>query len=118
MNQEIKEGLSAAGVNMKEALERLMNNEMLLERLLLKFKADKNFPGLEKALGEQKYEEAFHCAHTLKGVAGNLGMEKLMEADIVVVEKLRSQNYEGLEADMEAVRAAYNSVMDVIQKMG
>ena len=46
MNQEIKEGLSAAGVNMKEALERLMNNEMLLERLLIKFKADKNFPGL------------------------------------------------------------------------
>ena len=45
-------------------------------------------------------------------------MKKLMEADIVVVEKLRSQNYDGLEADMEEVRAAYNSVMDVIQKMG
>ena len=115
MNQEIKEELSAAGVNMKEALERLMNNEMLLERLLIKFKADKNFEGLEKALGEQKYEEAFHCAHTLKGVAGNLGMEKLMEADIVVVEKLRSQNYDGIETDM---RNAYTSVMDVIQKIG
>lgn len=118
MNQEIKEELVAAGVNMEEAMERMMNNEMLLERLLVKFKMDKNFPGLEKALEEQNYEEAFHCAHTLKGVAGNMGMEKLMEADIVVVEKLRSHNYEGLEADMEAVRASYHQLMEVIQKIG
>ena len=36
MNQEIKEQLSAAGMNMEGALSRLMNNEMLLERLLIK----------------------------------------------------------------------------------
>lgn len=81
MNQEIKEALAAAGVNMEEALNRLMNNEMLLKRLLLKFKDDKNLAGLEQAVAEKSYEDAFHCAHTLKGVAGNLGMEKIMNAD-------------------------------------
>ncbi len=66
MNQEIKEALAAAGVNMEEALNRLMNNEMLLKRLLLKFKDDKNLAGLEQAVAEKSYEDAFHCAHTLK----------------------------------------------------
>lgn len=117
MNQEIKEALAAAGVNLEEALNRLMNNEMLLKRLLLKFKDDKNFAGLEQAVAEKSYEDAFHCAHTLKGVAGNLGLEKLMNADVVVVEKLRSENYEGLEADLANLREAYTQVMDVIQRI-
>ncbi len=117
MNQEIKEALAAAGVNMEEALNRLMNNEMLLKRLLLKFKDDKNFAGLEQAVAEKSYEDAFHCAHTLKGVAGNLGLEKVMNADVVVVEKLRSQNYEGLEEDVANLKEAYTQVMDVIMRL-
>ena len=46
MNQEIKEQMREAGVNIEGALERLMNNEGLYERLLGKFKADKNYQGL------------------------------------------------------------------------
>ena len=118
MNQEIKEQLSAAGMNMEGALRRLMNNEMLLERLLIKFKADTNIAGLEKALEEQQYEEAFHFAHTLKGVAGNLGLEKLMDAVGIVVEKLRSQTHEGIEGDMEVVREAYAQLMEVLKQVG
>ena len=117
MNQEIKEALAAAGVNMEEALNRLMNNEMLLKRLLLKFKDDKNLAGLEQAVAEKSYEDAFHCAHTLKGVAGNLGMEKIMNADVVVVEKMSSYNYDVLEADVANVKEAYTQVMDVIMRI-
>lgn len=43
MEQEIKEALIKSGVNLEDALKRLMNNEKLLERLLIKFKADTNF---------------------------------------------------------------------------
>lgn len=117
MNQEIKEALKAAGVNIEEALSRLMNNEMLLKRLLLKFKDDKNFEGLKQAVSEKRYEDAFHCAHTLKGVAGNLGLVKLMDVDAVIVEKLRSQNFENLETELENVQEAYTQVMDVIQRI-
>lgn len=117
MNQEIKEALQAAGVNMEGAMKRLMNNEGLYERLLVKFQSDGNYAGLQKALEEERYEDAFHCAHTLKGVAGNLGMDKLMNADIVVVEKLRAGNYDGVKQDMEAVKEAYEQLMEIIQKM-
>ena len=59
MNQEIKEELKAAGVNMEEALSRLMNNEMLLKRLLLKFKDDKNFAELKQAVSEKGMRTPF-----------------------------------------------------------
>lgn len=118
MNQEIKEELKAAGVNLENALSRLMNNEKLLEKLLVKFQKDPNYGGIMEALKEKRYDDAFRCAHTLKGVAGNMGMEELMEADIVVVEKLRQGNYDGIEKDMETVTEIYNKLMSVIQKLG
>lgn len=118
MNQEIKEALQAAGVDVEGAMKRLMNNEGLFERLLIKFKADGNYEGMQKALEEERYEDAFHYAHTLKGVAGNLGMDRLMNADIVVVEKLRAGNHDGVKEDMEAVTEAYTQLMEILQKIG
>lgn len=40
-----------------------------------------------------------------------------MNADVVVVEKLRSENYEGLEADVANLKEAYTQVMDVIMRI-
>ncbi len=117
MRQEIKDELSAAGVNLENALSRMMNNEKLLEKLLVKFLADPNYEGIRQALADGRYDDAFHCAHTLKGVAGNMGMEKLMQADIPIVEKLRVGNHEGIEQDMEALSAAYEEITGIIRKI-
>ena len=40
-----------------------------------------------------------------------------MDADAVVVEKLRCQDYEGLEAELENVQGAYTQVLDVIMRI-
>lgn len=44
-------------------------------------------------------------------------MKKLMDADIIIVEKLRNKNYEGLESDIEDLRKVYQQLMDVIQNL-
>ncbi|MCI8299222.1 MAG: Hpt domain-containing protein [Lachnospiraceae bacterium] len=118
MNQEIKEQMREAGVNIEGALERLMNNEGLYERLLGKFKADKNYQGLVDAIGEKRYEDAFNCAHALKGVAGNLGLDSLMEADVVIVEKLRANTTDGLDEDVKALTETYDNIMRAIETLG
>ena len=43
------------------------------------------------------YEQIFAAAHTLKGVAGNLGMIRVYEFLVVIVEKIRNANYEELD---------------------
>ena len=118
MNQEIKDQMRAAGVNIEGALERLMNNENLYERLLGKFKADTNYQGLRDAIQEKSYEDAFNCAHALKGVAGNLGLDSLMNADVVIVEKLRSNSYDGLKDDVKVLTETYNKIMEAVDKLG
>ena len=118
MNQEIKEQMRAAGVNIEGALERLMNNEGLYERLLGNFKADKNYNGLVEAVEEKRYEDDFNCAHALKGVAGNLGLDSLMDADVVIVEKLRADNTDGLDEDVKVLTETYNNIMKAIETIG
>ena len=95
-----------------------MNNEGLYVRLLGKFKADKNYQGLVDAVGEQRYEDAFNCAHALKGVAGNLGLDSLMNADVVIVEKLRNGTTDGLEDDVKVLTETYNNIMKAIETIG
>ena len=68
------DALSAYGVDLNEVMERFVNDEELYYECLNTFIDDPSFDGLHNALLEKEYEAAFHHAHTLKGVAGNLGL--------------------------------------------
>ena len=50
MDDQIRAGLAAAGVDVDEALERFMGSEAMLERFLKKFPADRGFAALTAAL--------------------------------------------------------------------
>lgn len=74
MNAERRTRLEEAGIDVGEALERMLGSEALLERLLGKFPADPNFAALGEALAEGDAQRAVAAAHTLKGVCANLSM--------------------------------------------
>lgn len=68
--------------NVADALGRLMNNKNLYQKLLDKFLAgyadyDKQ---VEEAIANKDLDTGMHLAHTMKGLAGNLGAEALQEA--------------------------------------
>lgn len=69
MDENKKERLAEAGIDVENALERFMGNEGLLERFLKKFLNDQNFSKLTVAIGEKKEQEALAASHTLKGYA-------------------------------------------------
>ena len=70
MTEESKRRLVEAGIDVDDALARLMQNEGLLMRLLRAFLQDANFAQLQEALAKGDVSGAFTAAHTLKG--GNL----------------------------------------------
>ena len=117
MTEESKKQLKEFGVDVEGSLERMLGNEALFERVLKKFISDDSYPLLVETLAAGDYETAFRHAHTLKGVAGNLGINALMEADIVVVEKLRVGNLEGIEEDMKKVTELYEEVCTVLKNL-
>ena len=65
--------------NVSEALSRLMNNKGLYTKLLTKFHNEyADFAQkVSTALDADNFDEAVHLAHTMKGLAGNLGAEGL-----------------------------------------
>ena len=74
---------------------------------------DRSYTELLKCIEDHKIEDAFMHAHTLKGVAGNLGIDNLLKELIPVVEALRA----GKEPEPEQVLACvreYEVVAGVI----
>jgi CheY-like chemotaxis protein/HPt (histidine-containing phosphotransfer) domain-containing protein len=66
-------------LNMKSAIERLGSNQQLYERLLVLFgETHRNgVAGIRVALQQQNMELALRLTHTIKGVAGTIGADRL-----------------------------------------
>lgn len=115
MTDGTKAALTGAGIQVDEALERLMGSEALLERLLGKFLEDRNLAELTVALAEDRREDAFRAAHTLKGVCGNLSMTALFETLTAQVAEFRAGDWAAAAGRMPAVTRAYQQAARAIR---
>ena len=84
--------LNIPGVTVEKGLAHLMGDESLYRQLLYRFKEDNQeySEAVRQSLADGDLHELRFLAHSLKGVAGNLGMETL-EADASTVERLANQ---------------------------
>ena len=78
------------GANYIETMERFLGNEALYLRLLGKLFPNSELQKLGAALEADDKAGAFETSHTLKGVAGNLGLTPLYKALCALVEPLRA----------------------------
>ena len=85
------ENLKQYGANTEEALNRCMNNEMLYLRLVDRFLSQNTFPDLKSAVEKGDLEGAFHVAHSLKAVIGNLSLTPLYDVIYNMTEFLRNR---------------------------
>jgi len=71
-------------------VKRRLPREALIQRLLLKIPQDTNYGLLRTSLAEKNWEEAFRAAHSLKGVALNLGLTPLAQSASEMSELVRA----------------------------
>lgn len=91
MDASFKQSLIESGVDVENTLRRFMGNEAMYEKFLKKFTDNSNYPGLEESIQAGNYEEAFKCAHTLKGVSANLGLDPICKAASDLTEEVRGK---------------------------
>lgn len=96
MLPEIQEKLEQNGFEVKNTMERFMNNEMLYIKFMKKLLEDHNYTSLMAAVNEKDYSNAFVHAHTLKGVLANLGLVEPLAKLLPVVKRLRSEQSVGI----------------------
>ena len=94
----LKECYDKMGADYEDVLSRL-RSEVLVRKFALKFLDDDSYANLKAAMESGNAPEAFRGAHTLKGVAQNLGFGPLYKAAAEVTESLRPS--ETSSGDME-----------------
>lgn len=115
MTEETKQYLAQAGIRADQALERFMGNETLFERFLKKFPQDPNYSMLLEGMEERDEKKAFSAAHTLKGVAGNLSIQPVMEAASKLTECLRESGHLDEAAKLlPQLKEAYENAVTMI----
>jgi len=109
----LKECYDKMGADYEDVLSRL-RSEVLVRKFALKFLDDDSYANLKAAMESGNAPEAFRGAHTLKGVAVNLGFTALYNVSSVLTEKLRSQEYDNLDGLIADVKKQYDIVIEAI----
>ena len=70
------------GINTKQGVKRVLGNQILYRKILKKFyKSHVNICSeIQEALEKDNNKDVLHLVHTIKGVSGNIGAEKLYNA--------------------------------------
>ena len=113
----IQECYQQFGGNFDDVKKRLPS-EALIKKFIAKFLNDGSFSDLQAALQEGSRERAFRAAHTLKGVCGNLSLDKLMNSASKLTEFLRPETEaipEGTDVLFEEVRGDYELTVSAIR---
>lgn len=112
----LEDFFQAIGGNLSEVMGRLPSEKMIL-RFLKMYSQDTSYSDLVKAYEEGNVKQAFLAAHTLKGVASNLGLSDLQQAASVLTESVRNSDHFGDPALFENVKSAQEKVMEQLSQL-
>lgn len=84
----LQEFYAAVGGDYEDTLKRFLKEERMT-KWLTRFPAAEDYPEMVRAIGEERWEEAFRFSHNLKGVCLNLGLGRLATSSSALCETMR-----------------------------
>lgn len=113
----IEETARACQWDLEGTLRRFGGSQMMLERFVKKFPQDATFRALKDAAEQKNYPEMEKAAHTLKGIAGNLGFTALYQGCSGLVAAVREGNPEKADALWETVQREYETILAAVAQI-
>lgn len=113
---ELRDFYAEVGGDYEKVLKRIPLPS-LLQGFIVKFSNDPSYTELKEALEAADIEKAFAAAHTMKGTAANLGLDRLAEALSVLTEQLRNTSVLPEEQYAEAVDEIYQETLEKIKQL-
>ena len=119
MDAAFKAELEEMGMDVDTTVKRFMGNEALYLKFLYKYQADQSVANIQQYIADQNAEEAFKSAHTLKGVAANLGLDPIAQHASDIVELLRGKSLfsEVDTARLNALNAELRTIHEALMKV-
>ena len=109
------EKLAAWGADIPGPMQRLLNDKELYDNCLQMFVGDENFAALGESVKAKDYAKAFNEVHTLKGVAGNLGLVPMFNVLSTMTEALRAKDYSKVDAQYADVMQKYAEFKEIVK---
>ncbi|NCD04743.1 MAG: Hpt domain-containing protein [Spirochaetia bacterium] len=103
------------GCDINGALDRFLNDKDLYYECLSMFVEDQNFAALKLHINDANQKKPFSYVHTLKGVAGNLGISPLFESLSELCEALRNNEYDPNSGLFERTVVDYNIFLEIMK---
>ena len=114
---DLKEAMQYMNIDVDNVLSRFSGNSHLMERFVKKFPQDNTFTALQMAYKNKDYNQIEREAHTLKGIAANLGFDRLFQLSAEIVSDLRADNRENIDRLMNALREEYDRLIGWINQI-
>lgn len=115
-DEELLDTLEDMGADVDRTLERMMGDEALYLKYLRKLPENPNITRLREAVDADDAEKAEMEAHTLKGMALNLGLVPLADLCADVVTDLRSGKKDAAYAQVDDVEKCFRTWAEAIAK--
>lgn len=112
----LSEFYAAIGSDMKAVLSRIPSEKMV-GKFVRMYAEDDSFRQLCAAVAQADWQSAFRAAHTLKGVAQNLGFDRMQEAASALTEALRGGAPLSDFALMKAAEDAQAQLMNALHAL-
>lgn len=116
MSALIDELKLAGGIDVAGALERMGGSEELYETILSMFLADENYESLKAAMEKGDKDNALGFAHTIKGMCGNMGFDRLFRYSDDMVETFRGNRSCDVDLLMTQITEEYGRIMGILKR--
>lgn len=107
----LKEFAENTEMDFDGTIERFANMEAMLVKFLKKFTSDPTFEELRNAVESKDFSTVERAAHTLKGVAGNLGFQKLFHINQEIVDAVRNNKLDEINLLFEKDKQEYDHII-------
>lgn len=112
----LKELYAQTGGEYESALQRLHSENMLM-KFVKKYAEDMSYSKLMDGVRNKDWEAAFRAAHTMKGIAQNLGFTVLQVAAEELTEDLRGASELSSDKLLEAVSSAHAEIIRAVAEL-
>lgn len=108
--------LKRCGVNTDKTIDRFGGLTELYVKFLAEFADTERFSEIYALLAKGDYAQAEMCAHKLKGVLGNLGMEELFAESELVMKEIKSGSFASAEKRLREMEPKVIEIQRVIKE--
>ncbi len=117
MNERQLHILSLRQTDVRGAVERCCGSEELYFSCLKEFLNDTTVSELNESISDRAWDDAFTAAHSLKGLAGNLGFVPLMHTTSQLLIVIRGGRIKEIDEFLNEVNSAYRDIVDAIKQI-